>query len=934
MIYMFLAVIILIVFIVYINSREHMRKACIKVLQQLVYKKKLSKEEFDDIRQKVYSKNVKQEIIQENKQANLQYDSEQRKVVNDKTTSADLEKLTKENKEKIRQNNISVLLYLGVTLIIFAGVIFATTTWDYLPGAIKAVLLFGFSGMLFGASIVAKQKLKVEKTAFALWVLGSIFLPITCICAGYLEIFGNYFSLNSPGKYLFALCSALICLPIYIESVLKYSSKVFAYITVINVTLIAYFSFLNLSNQMDIILVLMGIYNFCIFAICSNIVPKDKYNKMVATSLIDISKITVILTTVVAMVTSFSYEVTMLTLLNYILIIGNYKYICLKQKSYLFSIIASITIISFFNAIYVYLTQNSYLINVEYTSFMFVLMAFVYVLIEFVRGNILINKKWDGLKLFASVMTIVFLPLLAIKSLTGILDLSNDSSYVIVFAIITLLLLIQKRLNYKNKELVIANILDVFISIFSILVAFTLYRYLPISMQINNVLYISIICFIPWIISKLMKNVNNLEKNNTYRFVGTVFLIIPFILSFVEIDKDMSIYRFLVAISIMLLNFVNYIDYLKIIKKDKDKIENKDYNSDLKTSLLNISYISAVAPIFVFLTSWLPQVPTYFTTYISAGIVYGICMLDNSNKLFEKSKIYILVMIILSNLFMLFNIVGIFEYIFMQAILLILYFNKTLKKSTFYNIYILIALVVNTLTLNLIVDTNSRIYPTSSINMISSDIFNLINISVFLIITIINIYNYYELKLLKNSNESSYNKNINVQKFIISFGILISIIPYTQTLNYISQLLNVPDVLNSILIQLAIIFTVFSIEKLIYKVKNIFTYIIQIVIYYIAMITLYEFNDILIYSTMLLILVIIGSAIKNKSMFLIPAIFLVIFVVKGTMEFWLSIPWWLYLLIGGITLVYVAMLRESNKQKESTTVKKNILRKFISKLED
>jgi hypothetical protein len=52
------------------------------------------------------------------------------------------------------------------------------------------------------------------------------------------------------------------------------------------------------------------------------------------------------------------------------------------------------------------------------------------------------------------------------------------------------------------------------------------------------------------------------------------------------------------------------------------------------------------------------------------------------------------------------------------------------------------------------------------------------------------------------------------------------------------------------------------------------------------------------------------------------------------MDFWVSVPWWLYLLIGGITLVYVAMLRESNKQKESTTVKKNMLKEFISKLED
>jgi len=401
-----------------------------------------------------------------------------------------------------------------------------------------------------------------------------------------------------------------------------------------------------------------------------------------------------------------------------------------------------------------------------------------------------------------------------------------------------------------------------------------------------------------------------MSKNNTtitsYRGVGTLFLIITFMCSFIDINPEIAIYKFLISLLLVVVVFVNYIDYLKSGKQ----------NNAWDLELLNVSYITIIAPIFIILSAWLTVIPLYFTTFIAATLIYLFSTLDNTGRLLEKSKFYILSMVILANILMLVNITGILEYVLMQSMLLVLYFNKAFRKLVLYNIYLLSALVINTILI-------------TTMYSISDEVLNLFNILILLIITGINIYNYYELK----SNLTN-SQDVSIQKFIISFGLLIGLVPYMYVVSYISNLLDMTNVMNMILIQLPILFVVFSIEKIIYKVRNSFTYIVSIIMYFIATVTLYKMEDILAYSIMLLILVIIGSSIRNKSMFLVPSIFLIIFVIKGTAGFWLSIPWWLYLLVGGTTLVYVAMKRESNKQNDIDDNKPSKLKQFLSNYED
>jgi hypothetical protein len=911
-------IIMSLIFAIYIYSQGHMKTACIKILKQLVIKKQLSEEEYKNIKKKIYSKNTvnlendnEEESL--SKESNLKTEVYEESILQRELYKAPILKQVDnaqnvaKQKEEDRQNNISGLLYLGVILIMFAGLIFATTTWNYLPGAIKAILLFGFSGMLFGASNLSEKKMKLEKTAFALWILGTLFFPITCISAGYLEVFGSYFSLNSDGKYLFALFSAIVCLPIYIISTRKYISKAFSYIAAINVMLIAYFMFLNISDKTDILLIAMGIYNLITLVIFTNVIAKSKFTQSMSNAMVVISKITLVtMTAITILFNGFDDKVSIVFLLNYIVIIANYKYICARQKSYLFSIVTTVTSIAFFSSIYKYLIQNNFVNNMEYISFMFIVMAFVCAIAQCIELYLITNKKCDGIKLLMNITSTIFVTLLSITSIFKVLDISNNSKEVILFSIITLVLLLQKKLNYHNIQARFTKIIDVSICLFSVIIPFALYRYLPENMQMNLILYVSIICFIPWIISKITDIMVKNTVMTTYRVVGTLFLIIPLIFLFIEVNPEIAIYKFMLSIILVITSFINYIDYLKSDKQ----------NNNWNLELLNISYVTIIAPIFIILTAWLTTIPLYFTTYIAAIAIYLLSTLDNTGKLLEKSKFYIISTILISNIFMLVNISGIFEFIFMQSILLVLYCNKTFRKLALYNIYIIIALVVNTILI-------------TTVQGISEEIVNLFNILILLIISGININNYYMLK-----SSVADDENTIIQKFIVAFGLLVGLVPYIYFISYISKLTDMMNVMNMILIEIPIIFVIFSIEKVIYKVKSLFTYIIPIAIYFMATVTLYEFTDILTYSIMLLMLVIIGSTLKNKSMFLVPAVFLIIFVLKGTSDFWISIPWWLYLLVGGGTLVYVAMKRESNKQNNVEDNKTNIIKEILSNYED
>jgi len=107
-------------------------------------------------------------------------------------------------------NAMNVLLIIGVLFVILAGVIFATTTWLYLGEIMRAVTILSVSLVFFAASVLAEKGLKIRKTAVAFYTIGSVFLPVTVIAAGFLKLFGEYFSLTGGGRYFLFLAASVL----------------------------------------------------------------------------------------------------------------------------------------------------------------------------------------------------------------------------------------------------------------------------------------------------------------------------------------------------------------------------------------------------------------------------------------------------------------------------------------------------------------------------------------------------------------------------------------------------------------------------------------------------------------------------------------------------------------------------------------------------
>ena len=115
-------------------------------------------------------------------------------------------KVVTKSEEQIKQERIkfnSILsLCLGAVFIMISGLVFATTTWKILPNFIKLISLAIFAVLFYVASFVAYKKLDIIRTAKTFYVLGSIYVFVFVLAAGYFRLLGEYLSIRGSGRFL------------------------------------------------------------------------------------------------------------------------------------------------------------------------------------------------------------------------------------------------------------------------------------------------------------------------------------------------------------------------------------------------------------------------------------------------------------------------------------------------------------------------------------------------------------------------------------------------------------------------------------------------------------------------------------------------------------------------------------------------------------
>ncbi len=121
------------------------------------------------------------------------------------------EEVMKEHEEKRKERNISGLLITGVSLVLLAGLIFVTTNWSAISDGFKIFLIFLVTVLFFGVSVFAEKKLGLESTSKGFFILGTLFVPVSCLSLIFFQIFGSWFSFGGEGKMLALMSVFLSC---------------------------------------------------------------------------------------------------------------------------------------------------------------------------------------------------------------------------------------------------------------------------------------------------------------------------------------------------------------------------------------------------------------------------------------------------------------------------------------------------------------------------------------------------------------------------------------------------------------------------------------------------------------------------------------------------------------------------------------------------
>ncbi|PKG22387.1 SCO7613 C-terminal domain-containing membrane protein [Niallia nealsonii] len=133
--------------------------------------------------------------------------------------------------EQLKERNMGLILYIGVMLLLIGGLFVATSNWHSMNDWMKASSIFFVSFLFYCFAIFAKKIVKIKKTAFAFFILGSLFLPIGSLSISWFELFGTYFSYHGKGNFLFGAISALLFMPFYYWLSVRLTSSFFRILT-------------------------------------------------------------------------------------------------------------------------------------------------------------------------------------------------------------------------------------------------------------------------------------------------------------------------------------------------------------------------------------------------------------------------------------------------------------------------------------------------------------------------------------------------------------------------------------------------------------------------------------------------------------------------------------------------------------------------------
>lgn len=118
-------------------------------------------------------------------------------------------------------------LMIGIVFVVLSGLIFATTTWNILPSFVKVMSILLFSACFFIISSVAEHRLHIHKTGNAFYLLGSIFLFLSVLAAGYFGMFGPEFILDGRNRFRVLWVGSLVTEAVLLAGIKRFCDRAY-----------------------------------------------------------------------------------------------------------------------------------------------------------------------------------------------------------------------------------------------------------------------------------------------------------------------------------------------------------------------------------------------------------------------------------------------------------------------------------------------------------------------------------------------------------------------------------------------------------------------------------------------------------------------------------------------------------------------------------
>lgn len=803
--------------------------------------------------------------------------------INTNVTSQPIVLQNKVNKEITKltsqEQKNNMILITGAILIVLSAIIFLLSTWSSTGNITKTLIIFLMLIIFFIISRISEKVFHLKQTSEVFFYITLCYLPIALLSISLFGLFGHYLSIFGSGRFIyFSIAYLTISLIyMYVEKthktiLLKIFKESFLFLTIT-------FASLAIKDILSITSPYIYSFSILIYTIIREYISIKTNNKeqniILFTMLLILTTHRILLLNTICKINNyipitFPIYITLILFNTYIY----FKYIINKPNIY--NYIYPITTIIIFTT-----TSNLSILNLSLITKEIIVLLSIILISTY---DLILHKSIKIQTIIPITLTTILLCLNSYQELS--------LSPIIILTIYLLLSIINYLVNNKYKD-----ILSYLITIPIILLSISVYKELDLSLSfllIIPTIFLSIIYFIP--------NIEDNLKKSTY-IIGLISLLLETL--YITI-KDIT---YLNNIIILINAIILFLLYIK---------NNKENNKLISYTLFTLSLLFLLENI---------GIEDSLTYGISISTISITIIESIINRLETKNTyIYIIISSIISMFILNIDLSILKTFIlFLLNISLIIYNIYKLKNNNIYyllslslipSIYLSDIFIINNLNIMIFISI-IIISITTYISYLHNKLNQFTYISytyILLSIIFLDLNKYIDLGMILIPSIihilSTNNKTKDIFKFLTYTSLLFIIRNIFDDLNFLS--------ITTINIGSILLYIILLTRTIISKYFNEYKFIEYFSLTIINIIAIFNYTnelDGIIYVSLLIALIIIGYTYKYGPIFLTSLIFVILNAIILTREFWLSIPWWIYVLGIGIILVTFAIRNEAHNNE-------------------